>query len=295
MAKRRSSKPSGIKLRGVVIPLVVVAGLLGVFMMGSGMDRLIENQIFFPEEFMVDDPGRHGLEYEDLEITTSDKVKLHGWLVEAEGAGELILFFHGNAGNISHRVDNLVRLHRIGAAVMIIDYRGYGQSEGSISEQGMYLDAEAAYDYALKRAQAQGRKLVVFGRSLGGVAAVHVATARPCHGLILESTFTNLGEMAASFFPIPGISSMLKKRMSSITKIPALRAPLLMLHGDRDNIVPYELGQKLYAEVQGPKEFVTLSGAGHNDTYFVAGKSYWQTWRRFLDGLPAEPVAPAGQ
>lgn len=288
---RRSSP--GVVLRAWVLPLAAIAVIAAVLMFSGGWERFVESQIFFPEAQLVQTPGDAGLAYEDLWITTSDGVRLHGWLVPAQGARELILFFHGNAGNISHRVDNLARLNRIGASVLIIDYRGYGRSQGKISEAGMYADAEAAYHKARELAEAGGLRLVIFGRSLGGVAAVHVAADHPCHGLILESTFTTLGDMAAALFPIPGVGRMLKERMASISKIPAVRAPIFFLHGDRDGIVPFDLGRRLYEAARAPKEWMTLSGAGHNDTYMIAGQRYWQAWRKFLDALPDRPTPPA--
>lgn len=289
---KRKPEARGRGLRITLLPLLAVAGLAVLVMFSGGMDRLIESQVFFPETVLVENPGQRGLDYEDVWITASDGVKIHGWLAPAAGARELILFFHGNAGNISHRVDNLARLHRINAAVLIIDYRGYGQSWGRISEAGMYLDAEAAYAFAHKRAEAAGQRLVIFGRSLGGVAAVHVAAGRPCHGLILESTFTNLGDMASAFFPLPGVGRMVSGRMDSLAKVPAVAAPKLFLHGDRDDLVPFKLGRRLFEAAAEPKEWVTLAGAGHNDTYYVGGHGYWQKWRAFLDRLPQAEAAP---
>ena len=260
-----------------------------------GCDSLIESQIFFPEKDHYAAPGDFGLEAREVALDTRDGPRLHGWFIPAPGARNLMLFCHGNAGNISHRLDNLARLHGAGVAVFIFDYRGYGLSQGSPSEKGMYLDAEAAWDWAQAQAKAQGGRVVIFGRSLGGVAALYLASRQRPAGLILESTFTNLGAMAGTFFPIPGIGKWLGGRFNSLGRAPRVSCPTLMLHGGRDEIVPYGLGRKLYAALPAPKAFVTLERAGHNDTYLVGGPAYFHLLAAFTAD-PAEALAhpPAG-
>ncbi len=253
---------------------------------GDALNTLIESQIFFPQAHFDFFPEQFGLEYEDVWVTTSDGVRIHGWFFPAAMTKALFLFYHGNAGNISHRLDNIQRLHNIGLTVFIIDYRGYGRSEGRISEKGLYLDAEAVFAKAQERAQAAGMKLVVFGRSLGGIAAVHACCGKPCAGLILESTFPNLGAMAKAHFPLPLLHKGLEDRFNALGEISGVNAPILFFHGDRDDIVPIEFGRTLYEAAPEPKDFVTLAGAGHNDTYFVAGEAYFRKLKSFIDGLP---------
>ncbi len=263
--------------------------LIGACLVGFATDALngfIESQIFFPDRIMRFSPADFGLTFEDAWIDTSDGVKLHGWWVPGNPDDAVVLFCHGNAGNISDRVDNVARLNRLGLNVLIFDYRGYGRSEGNISESGFYLDAEAAYGRARSEADKLGVKLVIFGRSLGGIAAVHMASGRKCSGIILESTFTNLGDMAKIHFPLPTGMLDLGTRFNAVDKIGGVNAPLLFFHGDRDAIVPFELGKALYEAAPEPKEFITLSGANHNDTYLVAGADYFSKWRGFIDGLP---------
>ncbi|MEJ2716719.1 MAG: alpha/beta hydrolase [Deltaproteobacteria bacterium] len=255
-------------------------------LVGEALDSFIERQIFFPDPHLVNAPSDIGLYFEDVIFEASDGVRLHGWLVPAEPAHALLLFCHGNAGNISHRLDNVLRLHKLGLSVFIFDYRGYGRSEGRISEKGFYLDAEAAYDTARERIEGGRRKLVVFGRSLGGIAAVHLGAVRVCDGLILESTFSNLGAMAGHHFPIPAIGSVLKNRLNAIGEIPQVKVPILCFHGDRDSIVPIRFGRELYDAARAPKEFITLAGADHNDTYLVGGREYFDKLIHFIDALP---------
>jgi len=271
---------SGLKKAGLLVAGLVL--LAGVIYESGMLDRLIESQIFFPDRSLAATPAEFGLAFEDVFFRASDGVRLHAWWLPAPEAGPAILFCHGNAGNISHRLDNLARLIDSGISVFIFDYRGYGLSQGRISEAGLYLDAEAALEAASRRA---GRPPVVFGRSLGGVAAIHLGAGREVPGLILESTFTHLGAMARRHFPLPGLEAGLAKRFNSLGRIGRVRAPILFFHGDRDDIVPLELGRELFQATLAPKEFVLLSGAGHNDTYLVGGQAYFDKFKFFLDGL----------
>lgn len=252
----------------------------------EALNRLIESQIFFPDPYLVGTPRDEGLAFEDLRFKTRDDVTLHGWLVPANPSRGLILFCHGNAGNISHRLDNIRRLNEIGLSVFIFDYRGYGLSGGRITEAGFYLDAEAAYEVARQHAGRERLKLVLFGRSLGGIAAVYLASEHPCSGVILESTFTNLGAMAKIHFPLPVPESLLRSRLNSLDRIGKVTERVLFFHGDADDIVPISLGQELFEAATGPKEFVVIPGAGHNDTYFVGGPEYFRKFRAFVEELP---------
>jgi uncharacterized protein len=253
---------------------------------GELLDRFVESQIFFPDPSLICTPAEALLDYEDVWFDVSDEVRLHGWMVPSAGSSALMLFCHGNAGNVSHRVDNLRRLHDIGLNVFIFDYRGYGQSSGRITEAGFYLDAEAAYTVARKYAVAQNLKLVIFGRSLGGTAAVHLGAQFTCSGIILESAFTHMAAMAQVHFPLPVPGGLLRHKLNALEKIRRIKAPVLFFHGDHDNIVPINLGRELFDATRAPKEFITIQGAGHNDTYFVGGQVYFDKLRDFISSLP---------
>jgi fermentation-respiration switch protein FrsA (DUF1100 family) len=253
---------------------------------GEMLDHFIESQIFFPDPFLLQTPADAGLEYQDIRIDTSDGLRLHGWLVPAARSIGLLLFCHGNAGNVSHRVDNIRLLNEIGVSVFIFDYRGYGRSEGRISEAGFYLDAEGAYAVGRTLADRDGLKLVIFGRSLGGIAAVHLASRYPSDGLILESTFTNLAALAGEHFPLPIPQRLIENRFNALDKIKDVKVNMMCFHGDRDTIVPIRFGRQLFEAAVAPKEFVTLVGAEHNDTYIVGGKDYFSKWKTFMTGLP---------
>ena len=276
-------------IRRVILKVLRVGALLvGVLILGfltGCWNWFMENLVFFPETTIEQTPLDLDLPFEDVWFTSGDSVRLHGWLIPASSPKHLLLFCHGNAGNISHRLDNVRLLHNMGISVFIFDYRGYGRSQGHISEKGFYQDSEAAYAVARKWAGQNGAKLVVFGRSLGGIAATHLGATQKCDGLILESTFTNMGAMARAHYPLPFAETLLKHRLNALDEIVQVRVPILFFHGDRDRIVPIKLGRKLFKAAPNPKEFVVLPGAGHNDTYVVGGQDYFKKIESFFARL----------
>lgn len=252
----------------------------------SGWQKLVESQIFYPEKHLNFTPADFSMKYDDVWFESAGGVRLHGWYVPSAGSRTLMLFCHGNAGNIGDRVDNIMRLNRNGISVIIFDYRGYGKSRGRPSEDSLYRDAEAAWSVARTKAENANERLVVFGRSLGGIAAVHVAAQRGCAGLILESTFTNLGAMARLHFPLPLPEKWLRSRFNARKKIADVKCPILFFHGDSDDIVPMALGRRLFMAAPSPKEFVTLEGAGHNNTYLIDEDAYFAKVKDFISNLP---------
>ena len=263
----------------------LLLGVLALSFLSGCWNWFVEKQVFFPDKTIVQTPADYDLPFEDIWFTSSDSVRLHGWLIPASPSNHILVFCHGNAGNISHRLDNVRLLNQRGISVFIFDYRGYGKSDGSISEMGFYLDSEAAYQVARKWADQHKAKLVVFGRSLGGIAATHLGATKACDGLILESTFTNMGAMARAHYPLPFAESLLKDRLNAVDEIDQVRAPILFFHGDKDRIVPIRLGRGLFEAAPNPKEFVVIPGAGHNDTFYVAGKGYFDKLESFLGKL----------
>jgi fermentation-respiration switch protein FrsA (DUF1100 family) len=257
---------------------LIVAALLGGIIM---WDRLVDGMIFHPSPGADLRPEQLGLAGEDVFLETEDGVRIHGFWLPAEGATRALLFLHGNAGNASHRLPNAADLVRLGAHVLLLDYRGYGLSDGRPSEAGVYADARAGLAHLLQARGLEEGRVVVFGRSLGGAVAVDLVQGRGVAGLILESTFTSVADMARGL--LPPAAPFVGGRFDSESKIGGLRAPLLFFHGDRDEIVPYALGQKLFEAAPEPKTFETLHGAGHNNTVLVGGQPYFERIRRFLD------------
>jgi hypothetical protein len=256
---------------------------IGIMMTPHVLERLF---VYYPSKGFIGSPGDLGLDYRDLFLTADDKVRVHGWFVPAPGATITLLIFHGNAGNISHRLEWIQLLHELNCHVLIIDYRGYGKSEGSPFEQGLYLDARAAYRWWIREQDGPGQQLVVVGESLGGCVAVDLAAETNPAGLILQSTFTSARDMARTIFPLGLLQPLTGIRFDSASKITRIRCPKLVIHGSRDEIVPFGLGMKLYESALPPKTFYEVRGAGHNDLVWTGGTEYSRRLREFLSQLP---------
>lgn len=239
--------------------------------------------IFYPVSEIGQTPIDAGLPFNDIYFTTSDGVRLNGWFVSHPGANTTLLWFHGNAGNISHRVENIRLLHdKVAINIFIFDYREYGRSEGKVSEEGTYKDGEAALKYLRAREDVEPKRIVFFGRSLGAAVAAEMATRHECLALILETPFASIREMARVTFPFLPIGPFLRTRYDTVEKVKKIKAPLLVLHGDRDDIVPFAQGKKVFDAALEPKEFYTIPGARHNDTYIVGGDAYFTVLKDFI-------------
>lgn len=241
--------------------------------------------IYFPNigiGFGMPVPSDIGLDYEDVVFETTDGLQLHGWYVSADQARGVVLFFHGNAGNISHRLDSIEFFHRLGFSVFIIDYRGYGRSEGKTDEQGTYRDAEAAWRYLVEDRGIDPGKIVIFGRSLGASIAAWLASRTSPAALILESAFTsapNLGRHHYWFLPVRALARIHYDTQSYVERI---SVPTLIVHSADDEIVPFAHGRKLFSVASEPKAFVELQG-GHNDGFLVSRAHYTEALGEFLD------------
>ncbi len=196
--------------------------------------------------------------------------------------GPVILWAHGNAGNLSHRAENIAFIRReLGAGVFLFDYRGYGLSEGSPDEEGLYADARAAY--AWLRGRTSPGRIFLFGRSLGAAVMVKLAAEGvEARGLILESAFESLLAMGKKMFPILPVGWIISQKFDSAALIPSIEMPVFVLHGSADEIIPFSQGQAVFSLAPRPKRFFSIIGAGHNDTYRAGGPSYWDAWREFL-------------
>lgn len=247
--------------------------------------------VFFPDPHLVGTPADWGIAFEEVWFEASDGVALHGWFApaphEAEAPATLV-WFHGNAGNISHRLENLALLHRrVGCAVLLFDYREYGLSGGSITKAGTFLDAEAAYDTAVDRAEGGPARLMFFGRSLGTALAVHLAVGRPCAGVILEAAFTSTEAMRALYGPFLPPPTPGEAAYDSLSQIESVSAPLLFIHGTHDAVIPPSMSQALYERAREPKRLYWVQGADHNDTYLTGGDAYFQTIAEFIRACTA--------
>jgi fermentation-respiration switch protein FrsA (DUF1100 family) len=273
--------------RSSSVPPLLLGGIASILAAGAAMG-LIEQFVFFPDSVLVGTPASVGLTYEDVEFPASDGVRLHGWFVPGP-RNETLLWFHGNAGNVSHRLDQLRLLHDlVGAGVFAVDYRQYGRSAGKASEQGLYADGEGALSYLRGRPDVDARRIVYFGQSLGSAVAIDLAARRSPSGLVLETPFLSLRAMAGTILPGP-LSALLPQGFDNLGKIERVGAAVLFIHGDRDEIVPYEQGRQLFAAAKPPKAFYTVRGAGHNDNYIVGGEAYFRRLREFIETLAERP------
>lgn len=244
----------------------------------------IENNfVFFPQKALDYSPADYGLEWKDVELHTSDGQLLHGWFFHITPKGPVILFFHGNAGNISHRLDYIQRITRTGLNVFILDYRGYGKSSGKPSEEGLYIDALSAYDYLVKDENVKPEDIILLGRSLGGAAAIETATKRKARALVVENTFLSVRHMARHMGVFSLISPLLPASYNNLEKIKQISIPKLIIHGDNDEIIPFSMGERLFAAAKAPKYFYPIKGAGHNNTYVVGGREYMGAIKKFVN------------
>jgi len=259
----------------MIFTLIVIIVLFLIFV------RYLENtSIFYPDRLLAETPEILGLPFENVTIATQDHVKLHGWLIKAPLAKSTLIFFHGNAGNIGGRLGKIDLFNQIGINVLIIDYRGYGKSEGHPTEKGIYNDATAAYDYLLQRDDMRGQNIISYGASLGGVVAIDLATKRDVSCIIVDSTFSSAADMAKRIYPfIP--SFLLKTKMDSISKIKNISAPILFFHSIEDQTVPFVLGKKLYDAVPGEKEFIEIVGT-HTEGHIYDEEKIKNGIREFL-------------
>jgi len=244
---------------GGVARAALVVGAVGL-LLSLALPMLIESLIFFPDrDVPAPPPG-----VEERWITTADGVRLHAWYGAPAAPVATLIWSHGNGGNIAGRGDVLVGLVDAGLAVLAYDYRGYGKSGGRPSEAGVYLDAAAAYD-DLRARGVPAERLIAFGESLGGAVSIRLASERPCAGVAVVSTFTRLADVARIHYG--ALATMAGGRFDSRARVATLGVPLFVAHGDRDDIVPYELGAAVFAAAAEPKRFVPVAGAGHNDVF----------------------------
>jgi fermentation-respiration switch protein FrsA (DUF1100 family) len=242
--------------------------------------RLFEvRSIFFPSQEIIDVPSRAGLHFEDVFFDTADRKKLNGWFVPAGEKSETILFCHGNAGNISYRIDKLIFFNRMGYSVFIFDYRGYGKSGGWPSEEGLYRDAEAAYDYLRSRG-IPAERIVGYGESIGGAVIAQLAFERPMKALIFENTFSSIGDMVRTHFPVIP-PWLLASRFDTQKKMASIKIPKLIMQSKNDEIVPFRMGRELYEAAADPKDFLEIRG-DHNNGFFESEDLIESKLRAFL-------------
>ncbi|MBI3839676.1 MAG: alpha/beta hydrolase [Planctomycetia bacterium] len=284
IAKGRVARANILRrwVRWTSIP--VASYLVMLWMMMALEDSLIFFPSVYPEGFWQP----VGFQFEDAWFTASDGIHLHGWYVPHPQPRAVVLFAHGNAGNISHRTEILELLaNRLGVSVLIFDYRGYGRSEGRPSGAGILADARAARRWLAERAKMSEAEVVLMGESLGGAVLVDLAAKDGARALILENTFSSLPDVAAFHYPWVPVKLFMRTQLNSTKKIRDYHGPLLQIHGDADTIIPLALAERLYDAANPPKQFVLIRGGDHNDPRTPA---FVQALDQFFAGLAVTPT-----
>lgn len=260
----------------IMAAIAYLASVLMIFFSQSSL-------IYYPEtgRNLISTPDYVGLAYESVEITTTDGEILHGWFVPAPAANGTVLFFHGNAGNISHRMEYLLMFHRLGYNTFIFDYRGYGQSTGSPSESGTYLDAQAAWRYLTDAKSIPPARIVLFGESLGGAVAAWLAMSEKPGILVLASVFTSVPDMAAKIYPFLPVRFLSRFDYNTIEYLQSVTCPVFIAHSPQDEIVPFAHGRALYEAASEPKRFLELQG-GHNSGFIFMQEDWIKALGEFI-------------
>jgi fermentation-respiration switch protein FrsA (DUF1100 family) len=262
------------KVLRTFVLLVVSAVVLRFFIMWI---------VFQPSKDIVWTPNQGGFDYENVFITTSDGVNINGWYINCEDSRGTVLFFHGNAGNISNRADSIRIFNSLGMSVFIVSYRGYGESEGSPSIKGVNLDALAAWNWLISEKKIPPEKILIFGRSLGGAVAVELMRVAEPKAAILESTFSSLADMAGFDFLSPFASLLVSGAWNSAKTADSIDTPTLCIHSPEDEIVPYRLGRRLYEALAGEKHFFEIKG-DHNYGFLLSAVEYRKQLDMFFTG-----------
>lgn len=250
----------------------------------KGLVGALESKlVFFPHTGEDRNPGSLGIPYTAVTLTTSDGERIIAWQLEPEQPIADVVYFHGNGGNLSVWMPVLASLHALRLRVLAIDYRGYGLSSGAPSEEGVYRDAEAAVRHAGQH-RSPGRPLLFWGRSLGGPIAASATRVVSPDGLILESAFVDKAAVIRSQPVLRALNAFSGYRFSTLEMLRGFSKPTLVMHGDRDSIVPFSLGQELYQRLSGPKQFARVSG-DHNDFFDISRDAYWKPVLEFMSGL----------
>ena len=267
--------------------MTLLLSLAAIYVLLSAMLYLMQNKMVFlanlPGRELTATPEDAGFAFQDVSITTSKGAQIHGWFVPAEQSKATVLFFHGNAGNISHRLDSIAIFRELGLDVFIIDYQGYGQSDGKASEKNTYQDALAAWEYLVSERDIAPGNIVIFGRSLGGAVASWLAAQTTPAAVILESTFTSAPDMAFRLYPFLPVRLLTRLKYPVMENVGRLSSPLLVIHSRQDEIIPFDMGESIFAAAPEPKQMLVLTG-DHNGGFMINRRQYLAALGKFLDG-----------
>ncbi|MFH0790963.1 MAG: alpha/beta hydrolase [Candidatus Omnitrophota bacterium] len=255
--------------------------ILGVIIFRIYFIFLEQKGLYHPYKEIPQTPADSGIIYEEVNFKTTDGCLLNGWFVPAKGSKITVLYCHGNAGNIYHRLHKVNFFHGMGVNFFIFDYRGYGKSAGVPSEKGLYKDVQAAYDYIVSRNDVDKDKIVVYGKSLGGPVAADLCLNRKASALILEGSFASVALRAQQLYPFLPMKLLITQKYDTMAKVKNIHIPKLIAHGRGDDVISFRHGEILFASAAEPKQFLPFEG-GHNDDIYVTSPEYRQSLEKFL-------------
>jgi len=265
--------------------LNLIIGLAGIYALLCLLMFFFQKYlIYFPDKTLFFTPNHINLVYEETHFKTSDDLSINGWLIPADSSEYVLIFCHGNAGNISHRLESIQIFNRLSLDVFIFDYRGFGKSEGQIDEEGTYLDALGAWDFLVAEKRYDPKKIIIFGRSLGSGIASWLAREKQPAALILESSFTSLPDLGAKLYPLFPVHFLSRYHYPTFDNLQYINCPKLFIHSKGDEIIPFSLGLENFKSASEPKMFLEIQGS-HNDAFMVSGSKYMEGIHKFISNL----------
>ena len=267
----------------VLWPIILIV-FIAYSILGWSIYFLQPRFVYSPLREVTYNPGDLGLAFEKVVIKTEDGLKISAWFIPADNAAFTVLMCHGNGGNMTHRLDTINILNELGLSCMIFDYRGYGSSQGKPTEEGTYLDVGAVFKWLGDEKAIAPKSIILFGRSLGGSVASHLAQSVTVAGMVLESAFTSYIDIGKKFYPYLPVRWFATFNYATAEYIRKVACPILIIHSRNDEIIPFEFGLRLYDAANEPKEFVEIFGS-HNDGFLYSGDVYRQGWSQWLDFL----------
>jgi hypothetical protein len=263
-------------MMSVLIPGVVIYGVVTAYFF-----FFQSSFVYFPSKDIQAVPIQEGMKYKEVTFGSKDGKKLNGWFIPADNPKNVLLFCHGNAGNISHRMESIRIFYEMGLSVFIFDYRGYGKSEGVPSEGGTYLDAEAAWEYLITQEHYEASQIILFGRSIGGSIAAKLAADKNPKALIIESSFTSIADLGAEIYPFLPVRLLSRFRYDTLKYVKEVKSPMLVIHSSDDEIIPFSHGEALFEAANLPKEFLKIRGL-HNEGFWLSKIEYAKAIEKFI-------------
>ncbi len=258
---------------------IIGLSFLGIFAFTAYFQS---HYIYMPKRELDGSPSDINLDFETIQLNSDGGANISGWYIPGNPGRGAVLFCHGNAGNISHRLGSIQVFNQMGLDVLIFDYQGYGLSDGSPSEAGTYADSEAAWQYLTKEKGIAPERIIIFGRSLGGAVAAKLATAHRPAGLVVEAAFTSIPDLVGDIYPYLPLRPILRFDYETVDSIAKVDCPVLVAHSPQDDMIPFAHGRELFEAARQPKQFIELSG-GHNSGFYDSERVYIAGWESFLD------------